>query len=90
MHINGDVVIRVGLVFGKLSQTTHNLRVYKSSARKFERAQWEALEKRLLAWKAGLASVIEVVAQAQRSGGNVVEAVQATQNEQRIQVESAA
>lgn len=64
--------------------------MYKSSARKFEREQWEALEKRLLAWKAGLASVIEVVAQAQRTGGNVVEAMQATQNGQGIQVESTA
>lgn len=83
-------VIRAGLVSGKLSQTTHNLHVYKSSARKFEREQWEALEKRLLAWKAGLVSVIEIVAQAQRRGGNVAEAVQATQNEQGIQVESTA
>ncbi|KAG8218990.1 hypothetical protein J3R82DRAFT_4733 [Butyriboletus roseoflavus] len=83
-------VIRVGLISGKLSQTTQNLHVHRSSARKFEREQWEALEKRLLAWKAGLASVIEVVAQAQRRGGNVAEALQATQNEQGIQVESTA
>lgn len=84
------IVIRAGLISGKLSQTTQNLRVYKSSARKFEREQWEALEKRLLAWKAGLATVIEVVAAAQRKGGNVAEAVQATQNEQGIQVEGTA
>jgi translation initiation factor 3 subunit M len=75
-------VIRTGLISGKLSQATQNLHVYRSSARKFEREQWEALEKRLLAWKAGLASVIEIVAQAQRRGGNVAETVQATQNEQ--------
>lgn len=62
----------------------------RSSARRFEREQWEALEKRLLAWKAGLASVIEVIAQAQRRGGNVAEAMQATQNEQGIQVEGTA
>ena len=84
------IVIRAGLISGKLSQTTQNLRVYKSSARKFEREQWEALERRLLAWKAGLATVIEVVAAAQRKGGNVAEAVQATQNEQGIQVEGTA
>ncbi|KAG9317807.1 hypothetical protein JVU11DRAFT_2030 [Chiua virens] len=81
-------VIRAGLVSGKLSQATQTLHVYKSSARKFEREQWEALEKRLLAWKAGLASVIEVVSHAQHRGGNVAEAIQATQNEQGIQVES--
>ena len=62
--------------------------MYRSSARKFEQEQWEALERRLLAWKAGLASVIEIVALAQRRGGNVAEAVQATQNEQGVQVET--
>jgi len=65
--------------------------VYRSSARKFEREQWEALEKRLLAWKSGLASVIEIVAQAQQAGGgNIPEAVRATQNDQGVQVESTA
>ncbi|KAF9236231.1 hypothetical protein BU15DRAFT_77205 [Melanogaster broomeanus] len=83
-------VIRAGLLTGKLSQSTQNLHVYGSSARKFEREQWEALEKRLLAWKAGLASVIEVVANAQKRGGGVVDAVQATQNEQGVQVEGTA
>ncbi|KAI9574292.1 hypothetical protein HD554DRAFT_2046049 [Boletus coccyginus] len=84
-------VIRVGLISGKLSQATQNLHVYKSSARKFEREQWEALEKRLLAWKAGLASVIEIVAQAQQAGaGNIPEAVRATQNDQGVQVEGTA
>lgn len=83
-------VIRAGLVSGKLSQTTQSLRISRSSARKFEREQWEALEKRLLTWKAGLASVIEVVANAQRRGdpGEVAQAM--IQNEQGSQVESAA
>ncbi|KAG6373798.1 hypothetical protein JVT61DRAFT_5943 [Boletus reticuloceps] len=81
-------VIRAGLISGKLSQTSQNLHVYKSSARTFDREQWEALEKRLLAWKAGLASVIEIVAQAQRRGGNVAETVQATQNEQGVVAET--
>ncbi|KAF8548255.1 hypothetical protein OG21DRAFT_1423411 [Imleria badia] len=71
--------VRAGLVSGKLSQAAQHLHVYRSSARKFEREQWEALEKRLLAWKAGLASVIEIVALAQQKGGNVAEVVQATQ-----------
>lgn len=62
--------------------------MYRSSARKFEQEQWEALERRLLAWKAGLASVIDIVALAQRRGGNVAEVVQATQNEQGVQVET--
>lgn len=82
-------VIRTGLVSGKLSQTTQSIRVSRSSARKFEREQWEALEKRLLAWKAGLASVIEVVANAQKRGGPG-EVAQVIQNEQGTQVESAA
>ena len=83
-------VIRAGLVSGKLSQTTQSLRISRSSARKFEREQWEALEKRLLTWKAGLASVIEVVANAQRRGdpGEVAQAM--IQNEQGSQVESPA
>ncbi|KAF9226872.1 hypothetical protein BS17DRAFT_728784 [Gyrodon lividus] len=83
-------VIRAGLLSGKLSQATQNLHVYGSSARKFEREQWEALEKRLLAWKAGLASVIEIVASAQKRGGGVAELVQAPRNEQGTQVEGAA
>jgi translation initiation factor 3 subunit M len=83
-------VIRAGLLSGKLSQSTQNLHVYGSAARKFERGQWEALEKRLLAWKAGLASVIEVVANAQKRGGGVAEVVQAAQNEQGVQVEGTA
>lgn len=59
-------VIRAGLVSGKLSQTTQSLRVVRAVVRTFEREQWEALEKRLLAWKAGLAGVLEVVANARR------------------------
>jgi len=81
-------IIRTGLISGKLSQTTQHLHVYRSSARKFEREQWEALEKRLLAWKAGLASVIDLVAQAQQRGGSVAETMQATQNQQGVQVET--
>ncbi|KAG1803274.1 hypothetical protein EV424DRAFT_1351557 [Suillus variegatus] len=34
-------VIRTGLLTGKLSQTTQSLHVYRSSARTFEREQWE-------------------------------------------------
>lgn len=62
-------VVRAGLVSGKLSQTAQTLHVARATARTFERAQWEALEQRLLAWKAGLASVLDVVAAAQKSGG---------------------
>ncbi|KAG1848804.1 uncharacterized protein F5891DRAFT_958874, partial [Suillus fuscotomentosus] len=52
--------IDVDLLSGKLSQTTQSLHAYRSSARTFEREQWEALEKRLVAWKASQASVLEV------------------------------
>ncbi|KIO12424.1 hypothetical protein M404DRAFT_123481 [Pisolithus tinctorius Marx 270] len=70
-------VIRAGLVSGKLSQATQTLHVVRSSARKFEREQWEALEKRLLSWKTGLASIIEIVANAQRwgSAGDIADAI---------------
>ncbi|KAG1800563.1 hypothetical protein EV424DRAFT_1352121 [Suillus variegatus] len=55
---------------GRLSQTAQSLHVYRSSARTFEREQWEAQEKRLVAWKAGLASVLEVVTNAQERGNS--------------------
>jgi len=59
-------VIRAGLVWGKLSQTTQSLQVIRSTSRTFEREQWQALEKRLAAWKLGLANVLNVVASAKR------------------------
>ncbi|KAH8094944.1 PCI-domain-containing protein [Cristinia sonorae] len=61
--------IRAGLVSGKLSQTTHTFHVVRATARLFEREQWEVLEKRLAAWKTGLASVLEVVASAKKRNG---------------------
>ncbi|KAH7923661.1 hypothetical protein BV22DRAFT_1113278 [Leucogyrophana mollusca] len=71
-------VIRTGLLSGKLSQTSQSLHVYRSAARTFEREEWEALEKRLIAWKSGLAGVLEVVASARKrnTGGNIAEALQ--------------
>ncbi|KDQ64446.1 hypothetical protein JAAARDRAFT_28075 [Jaapia argillacea MUCL 33604] len=59
-------VIRAGLLSGKLSQTSKTLHITRSTSRTFERAQWEALENRLLAWKTGLAGVLEVVAAAEQ------------------------
>ena len=59
-------VIRAGLVWGKLSQTTQSLQVIRSTSRTFEREQWQALEKRLVAWKSGLENVLNVVASAKR------------------------
>lgn len=55
-------MLRTGLVVGKLSQTNKTFHVIRASARAFERAQWEALESRLVAWKTGLASVRDVIA----------------------------
>ncbi|KAF9464796.1 hypothetical protein BDZ94DRAFT_1307517 [Collybia nuda] len=63
-------VIRAGLVWGKLSQTTQSLHITRATARTFEKEQWEVLEKRLVAWKSGLAGVLEVVANARRQGGH--------------------
>ncbi|TEB30049.1 hypothetical protein FA13DRAFT_1764563 [Coprinellus micaceus] len=62
-------VIRAGLVWGKLSQNTQSLLVTRATPRKFEREEWELLEKRLVAWKEGLRSVLEVVAGAKRAAG---------------------
>ncbi|KAJ2917498.1 hypothetical protein MD484_g2913, partial [Candolleomyces efflorescens] len=63
-------VIRAGLVWGKLSQNTQSLFVTRATSRTFGREQWELLEKRLLAWKSGLAGVLEVVANAKRTAGH--------------------
>ncbi|KAL0950227.1 hypothetical protein HGRIS_010214 [Hohenbuehelia grisea] len=63
-------VVRVGLISGKLSQTTHTLHITRASARTFQLEEWKALEKRAVAWKAGLATVLEVIANARRSAGN--------------------
>lgn len=60
--------IRAGLVSGKLSQTSQSAHVSRATARVFEREQWETLERRLVAWKTGLAGVLEVVAVARRQG----------------------
>ncbi|KZT71501.1 PCI-domain-containing protein [Daedalea quercina L-15889] len=62
-------VIRAGLVSGRLSQKTQTLHVTRATARSFERPQWELLEQRLHAWKASIASVLDVVAAAKRRGG---------------------
>jgi len=59
-------VIRAGLVWGKLSQTTQSLQVIRSTSRTFEREQWQALEKRLVAWKSGLENVLNVVVSAKK------------------------
>ncbi|KAL4247025.1 translation initiation factor 3 subunit M [Abortiporus biennis] len=61
--------IRAGLISGKLSQTTKTLHITRATARSFEKEQWEVLEKRLLAWKSGLAGVLEVVAAAKKKNG---------------------
>lgn len=62
-------MIRAGLVAGKLSQTNQTLHITRSTARAFEREQWEVLEKRLVAWKAGLVGVLDVIANAKKQGG---------------------
>ncbi|KAF9057843.1 PCI domain-containing protein [Panaeolus papilionaceus] len=64
-------VIRAGLVWGKLSQTTQSLYITRATSRSFEKEQWQALEKRLLAWKSGLAGILDVVVNAKRQGGIV-------------------
>ncbi|KAJ3980007.1 PCI domain-containing protein [Lentinula detonsa] len=70
-------VIRAGLLSGKLSQNTQTLHIIRPTARSFEREQWQALEQRLLAWKSGLSSVLDVVASAKRQGGHVSQTITA-------------
>ncbi|EJU06607.1 hypothetical protein DACRYDRAFT_92535 [Dacryopinax primogenitus] len=53
--------IRVGLVAGKLSQTTKCFRVYRSAVRAFEQAEWERLEERTNTWREGLIGVLSVL-----------------------------
>ncbi|KAJ3911423.1 hypothetical protein F5877DRAFT_9775, partial [Lentinula edodes] len=55
------LVIRTGLLSGKLSQTSQTLYITHSTARSFEREQWKALERYLLSLKLGLNGVLEVV-----------------------------
>lgn len=62
-------VIRAGLVWAKLSQTTQSMHIARATARTFEKEQWEALEKRLVGWKTSLAGVLEVVASARKQNG---------------------
>ncbi|PPQ63150.1 hypothetical protein CVT24_005790 [Panaeolus cyanescens] len=64
-------VIRAGLVWGKLSQTTQSLHITRATTRTFGNEQWQALERRLLSWKSGLAGILDVVANAKRQGGIV-------------------
>ncbi|KAG1867291.1 PCI-domain-containing protein [Suillus subalutaceus] len=76
-----DGIDRTGLLSGKLSQTTQSIRIYRSSART-----------RLVAWKAGLASVLEVVTSAQKRGnGSAVSEVvqQVTQTGESVKVDAA-
>jgi eIF3 subunit M, C-terminal helix len=61
-------VIRAGLLYGKISQTTQTIHVVRATARTFELEQWEVLEKKLLAWKVGLVGVLDVVAAARKRG----------------------
>ncbi|KAH6914777.1 PCI domain-containing protein [Coprinopsis sp. MPI-PUGE-AT-0042] len=70
-------VIRAGLVWGKLSQNTQNFHVTRAASRQFQREQWETLEKRLHAWKSGLSSVMEVIANAKRMAGHAPQQPQA-------------
>jgi len=62
------LVIRAGLVSGKLSQSSRVFHITRSTSRVFERDQWAALEQRLVAWQTGLATVLAVVTSAREKG----------------------
>ena len=57
-------VIRAGLVSGKLSQVQRTFRVYRSTYRSFEKAQWEALEQRLTRWQSSIQTLLRTMDQA--------------------------
>ena len=57
-------VIRAGLVSGKLSQVQRTFRVYRSTYRSFEKAQWEALEQRLTRWQSSIQTLLKTMDQA--------------------------
>lgn len=57
-------VIRAGLVSGKLSQVTQSFRVYRSTYRAFEKAQWELLEQRLTQWQSSIQKLLTTMSQA--------------------------
>ncbi|KAK7696295.1 hypothetical protein QCA50_000949 [Cerrena zonata] len=65
--------IRAGLITAKISQTTRTLNIIRATPRAFEREQWEALEKRLVAWKTGLTGILEVVAATKKKSGGAAE-----------------
>lgn len=69
-----NIAIRAGLITAKISQTTRTLNVIRATPRAFEREQWEALEKRLVAWKTGLTGILDVVAAAKKKSGGPVAA----------------
>ena len=62
------LVIRAGLVSGKLSQSSRVFHITRSTSRVFEQEQWAALEQRLVAWQTGLAAVLTVVTSAREKG----------------------
>lgn len=62
------LVIRAGLVSGKLSQSSRVFHITRSTSRALERDQWVALEQRLVAWQTGLAAVLAVVTSAREKG----------------------
>lgn len=62
------LVIRAGLVSGKLSQSSRVFHITRSTSRAFEQDQWFALEQRLVAWQTGLAAVLAVVTSAREKG----------------------
>ena len=52
----------MGLLTGKLAQPAQTLRVTRATARVFGPPEWALLVKRLTAWRAGIAGVLDVVA----------------------------
>ena len=57
-------VIRAGLVSGKLSQVSQSFRVYRSTYRTFDHAQWASLEQRLTQWQSSIQTLLQTMEQA--------------------------
>lgn len=62
----------------------------RATARAFEREQWELLEKRLQAWKVGLAGVLEVVSATRKKSGASASAPAAAASAAAVDADTAA
>ena len=76
------------MLTAKLAQPAQTLRVTRAAARVFGPQEWALLVKRLAGWRAGLAGVLEVVADARRRNEAVTVAVVPAEKQSETPVET--